>query len=252
MNGRGRSYGEPVSGRITYPRFKVRLYNRRPSEREILDDLRRVARLHAPRPLSFQRYREHGQFALGTMARQFGSWSGAVQAAGLPPSFDHRATTSALLENLAAVWRQLGRQPGHVEMVKRRGLSRYSAAAYRDRFGSWNEALLAFARFARGEVIKATARPRRPRCRPPRTPAKRRVSARLRSKVLIRDNCQCRMCGTSPLKDAAVTLHVDHIVPWSKGGRTVLNNLQTLCARCNIGKSDLSVSSRQGETLDQS
>jgi 5-methylcytosine-specific restriction endonuclease McrA len=51
------------------------------------------------------------------------------------------------------------------------------------------------------------------------------------------------MCGTSPLKDPAVTLHVDHIVAWSKGGRTVLNNLQTLCARCNIGKGDLTTMS---------
>ena len=57
-----------------------------------------------------------------------------------------------------------------------------------------------------------------------------------RSRVLIRDNCLCRMCGASPAKDPAVTLHVDHIVPWSKGGRTALENLQTLCERCNIGK----------------
>ena len=64
------------------------------------------------------------------------------------------------------------------------------------------------------------------------------IVARLRARVLIRDNCQCRMCGTSPLKDPTVTLQVDHIVPWSKGGRTVPGNLQTLCARCNVGKSD--------------
>ncbi|HEX4614769.1 MAG TPA: HNH endonuclease signature motif containing protein [Stellaceae bacterium] len=46
------------------------------------------------------------------------------------------------------------------------------------------------------------------------------------------------MCGASPAKDPAVTLHVDHIVPWSKGGETVLSNLQTLCAPRNIGKAD--------------
>jgi 5-methylcytosine-specific restriction endonuclease McrA len=38
--------------------------------------------------------------------------------------------------------------------------------------------------------------------------------------------------------EQGVVLHVDHIIPWSKGGQTVDENLQTLCDRCNLGKSD--------------
>jgi 5-methylcytosine-specific restriction endonuclease McrA len=34
-------------------------------------------------------------------------------------------------------------------------------------------------------------------------------------------------------------LHIDHIVPWSKGGETALENLETLCSECNLGKSNL-------------
>lgn len=56
----------------------------------------------------------------------------------------------------------------------------------------------------------------------------------LRTKVLQRDNFQCRMCGHSA-RDG-VTLHIDHITPVSHGGLTVLGNLQTLCATCNLGK----------------
>lgn len=64
-------------------------------------------------------------------------------------------------------------------------------------------------------------------------------SKRLRFQVLARDEFTCRYCGASPRKDASVTLHIDHIIPWSKGGKTTLSNLQTLCATCNLGKSDI-------------
>lgn len=66
----------------------------------------------------------------------------------------------------------------------------------------------------------------------------RSISDKLRYTVLKRDKFKCCACGASPAKDPSVELHIDHIIPWSKGGETVLANLQTLCSRCNIGKSD--------------
>lgn len=35
---------------------------------------------------------------------------------------------------------------------------------------------------------------------------------------------------------AGIVLHVDHIVPVSRGGLSEMDNLQTLCATCNFGK----------------
>ena len=64
------------------------------------------------------------------------------------------------------------------------------------------------------------------------------IPDKLRYKVLKRDNFKCCACGASPAKDPSVELHIDHIVPWSKGGETTFDNLQTLCSRCNLGKSD--------------
>jgi hypothetical protein len=55
--------------------------------------------------------------------------------------------------------------------------------------------------------------------------------------ILARDNFTCRTCGRSAQKDGVV-LHVDHIKPRSKGGTDDPSNLQTLCLKCNIGKSD--------------
>ena len=66
----------------------------------------------------------------------------------------------------------------------------------------------------------------------------RKISNALRYQVLKRDNFKCCACGASPAKDPSVELHIDHIIPWSKCGETVLENLQTLCSKCNLGKSD--------------
>ena len=56
----------------------------------------------------------------------------------------------------------------------------------------------------------------------------------LRYDVFRRDGFRCQICGASQASGA--TLHVDHIIPVSKGGKTELSNLRTLCDRCNIGK----------------
>lgn len=63
------------------------------------------------------------------------------------------------------------------------------------------------------------------------------LSDSLRYDVLKRDNFTCQICGASSKNDG-VKLEVDHIFPVSKGGKTEMNNLQTLCERCNRGKSD--------------
>lgn len=63
-----------------------------------------------------------------------------------------------------------------------------------------------------------------------------KLSASLRYDVLKRDNFRCTICGRSAAD--GVTLHVDHIKPVSKGGKTEMSNLRTLCDYCNLGKSD--------------
>jgi 5-methylcytosine-specific restriction endonuclease McrA len=64
-----------------------------------------------------------------------------------------------------------------------------------------------------------------------------RMTGRLRAEILTRDGSRCRMCGATPAHGA--TLHIDHIVPVSHGGRTIPENLQTLCQDCNLGKSNV-------------
>lgn len=67
----------------------------------------------------------------------------------------------------------------------------------------------------------------------------RNINLRLRYQVLKRDNFKCVICGRSPAKDPNIELHIDHIIPWSKGGETIIDNLRTLCSDCNLGKSNI-------------
>jgi 5-methylcytosine-specific restriction endonuclease McrA len=46
---------------------------------------------------------------------------------------------------------------------------------------------------------------------------------------------ECAKCGRRP---PIVVLHVDHIVPASRGGSSNFENLQFLCSECNLRKSD--------------
>ena len=72
----------------------------------------------------------------------------------------------------------------------------------------------------------------------PQHKTSRKIPDKLRYQVLKRDNFKCCICGASPAKNPSIELHIDHIIPWSKGGETLLENLQTLCSKCNLGKSD--------------
>lgn len=58
----------------------------------------------------------------------------------------------------------------------------------------------------------------------------------LRYNIMKRDGFRCVLCGRKASDD--VILHVDHILPVTKGGQTVPSNLRTLCSVCNLGKSD--------------
>lgn len=65
---------------------------------------------------------------------------------------------------------------------------------------------------------------------------RRKLTTKLRFRIFDRDNYRCMMCGADAATDSSVRLDVDHVVPISKGGKTIPENLRTLCSRCNNGK----------------
>lgn len=218
-------------------KFQVRLRKKNVPEDELLADLKRVASELSKDSVTALEYTTKGNFGVNTFLRRFKQWNLALQKAGLKAPNRQHVPDAILFENIANVWTSLGRQPYGRELDKAYGLSEFSLGTYEKRFGSWNKTLLAFETFI--DSGKASeVQPAAPGLsRTKRTGSK--INWRLRAQVLIRDNCICQMCGASPAKGPNVNLHADHIKPWSKGGETVLENLRTLCLKCNIGKSDL-------------
>ena len=56
------------------------------------------------------------------------------------------------------------------------------------------------------------------------------IPASVKRAVLERDGAACVLCGR------AEPIHLDHYVPWSKGGVHSVDNLRVLCAPCNYRK----------------
>ena len=151
------------------------------------------------------------------------------------------------MSEIERIWIELGRQPTSTDI--KNGVSKYSLQSYARRFGGWRGALEAFVEWINddSEISEETKKeekhfeqPSRPHVEKTAThTTSRDINLRLRFKVMQRDNFKCCICGASPAKNPSVELQVDHIIPWSKGGETVFDNLQTLCSDCNLGKSDL-------------
>jgi 5-methylcytosine-specific restriction endonuclease McrA len=67
--------------------------------------------------------------------------------------------------------------------------------------------------------------------------SKERIPFNLRRMVIERDGLRCVYCGVDLLKNE---VHLDHVIPESKGGPTSYGNLQVTCGKCNLEKGVLS------------
>ncbi|MCL2620430.1 MAG: HNH endonuclease [Defluviitaleaceae bacterium] len=220
--------------------FQITKYTRSRTDEELLLDMKKVADANKGK-LNVKIYRDYRKTvdsniaSCTTVHKQIG-WSKAISLIGVQKTkFQNNSKTTEieLLNEILQLWVELGRRPTTRDIKER---SNHHRGKFNDRFGSWGKALERFIEWANDENFV-----------PPdsnilelnRRQTSRDVNLRLKYMILIRDNCKCRVCGKSPAINLGVEPHVDHIVPWSKGGETVIENLQTLCRDCNLGKSDL-------------
>ena len=200
------------------------------SDAELLSDLKATANSLGRCTITTEEYNKNGCYNSCTFARRFGSWLTALDKAGLSRTrTEMNISEEELFDNIERLWRYFGRQPRYHKVVK--PLSRYSNSTYAHRFGSFFRALEAFVASVNGitkekRIEKGTRSPRS-------------LNYRVRFRVLQRDGYRCCACGALPAKDPNVVLHIDHIIPVSYGGSNDMENLQTLCAKCNLGKGNL-------------
>lgn len=220
-------------------KFELEEYHRNVPDQKLISDLLKIAKELNKVTVTRNEYDERGAYCSRTIERRFGSWNKALERAGIPRNKNSNITEEDLFQNLEEVWVRLGHQPRRAEIQSRS--SRFSSAAYERRFGTWRKALESFIKYVNNEenifsenVIKNSKVQSATRHKTTRD-----VNWRLRFLVMRRDNFKCKSCGRSPAVDPEIILHVDHIIPYANGGETVLENLQTLCSVCNIGKSNV-------------
>lgn len=227
---------------------------KRITDKTLIEDLLRVSELLDKKIVTSSEYYEYGKYSAPTITERFGAWANFVDKTGLEQTgFIKKIENEELFSEIERIWTSLGRQPTTTDMKK--GISKYSLDSYTRRFGGWRNTLTAFIDYIKSDVIteneitesqnvegkviipSTKKNIKTEKIKLKRTP--RSINLKLRFKVLLRDNFKCCYCGASPAKNPNIILHVDHILPWSKGGETVLENLQAACSTCNLGKNNL-------------
>jgi hypothetical protein len=240
--------GLPYGGPILTEKMKAGR-SRRLSSDDVIAEMKRVQALINRDILTTSDFKGLGKVGIRVVRGRFGTWTNALKQAGIAQSelANKRWTNEECLDNIALIWTYYGRQPSFQEMMF--PPSAMSGYVYLSRWGTWRNALRAFAAEARarrkdGRAILTSVIPsnigqivvRKQKSAPGPDRDKGYLSSRLRFVVFQRDRFRCVVCGRSPATHLSVVLHADHVRPIALGGTTSLENLQTLCYECNMGK----------------
>lgn len=220
--------------------YKLKEFNRNIPDQELLDDLKRVIEKIGINKLSSREYDKNGgKYNSGTILTRFGSWNIALEKADLALVHYRDVSETELFLNIEMVWINIGRQPVFRDM--KNSISKYSTHQYISKFGTWRKALEAFINFINNgknieelnevKVLASTVSENIFKHTTKRFP-----SERLKVQVLMRDGNKCRLCGIIVTGES---IHFDHILAWSKGGETTLDNTQVLCEKHNLAKGNI-------------
>ena len=219
------------------------------SNEQLLNEMCSIASRLDKNTLTRKEFEEQSEFAADSIRQRFGTWRNVLKKCGLQPvNLGKRYSDEECFENLLQLWIHYGRQPHYSEINKPPSV--VGPKAYIRRWGTWIKALQTFVNKMNQEdntppELPVTTEiiinnPKIQKSRKLSASDKRDIPLGLRWKVCVRDRFRCVKCGATPANDLNCDIHADHIIPFSKGGKTVIENLQVLCKKCNLGKGNRS------------
>lgn len=237
-------------------KFQRRRLNEMP-EAKILEELEKAAKYFNYIEFGRRDFDKIATISSSTVRKHFdGSWTKGLDAlkkclqqkrldlSPRPYAPNRILSDKELFDEMEKVWNKVGQRPSRTEWEASEPKISYNT--YKKRFGGWTSACMKFIEYKMGTVIlvdseinlnseeAVTSKSNGKN----KVVSGRTVPLSVRLKVLDRDAYRCVLCGRSPATDIGVQLHIDHKIPFSKGGGSTIDNLQTLCKDCNLGKSD--------------
>jgi len=124
---------------------------------DVIQELQRVAKALGKNSLARSEFGRHGgRFSTSTVEKTFGSWNGAIEAAGLLPTTRYRGLPDDdLLREFERVSTLLGRIPTRSQFAAH---SQLSTGVYDRRFGKWSAAVAHYTGVATKHPTKRTRR----------------------------------------------------------------------------------------------
>ena len=186
--------------------------------------------------LTIKEFDANAKINSSTVTRRLGKWNTIIQSVGgeLNNTF---YSEEELMENVKDAWLKKGTQPTRRDMDNK-DYSTISSGTYLRHYKTWYGALEEFVKYISRDEKNMINEDHTLKHNHTKHKTKRDPSDRLKVQVLMRDGNRCRICGVE-CSGGLHNIHFDHIVPWSKGGETVLDNLQVLCSACNEAKGNL-------------
>lgn len=177
------------------------------------------------RPPKQQEMQSRSPFSHGVYPLRFGSWTEALEAAGLTPADYRKVPREKLLDDLEAVAEIVGHRPGATSI---REHGRFSVQAYFSEFGSLKDARESAGFSRRQPYPEGQDHPQWQGGYRMYVSVRRSLRGQAWDTIRAEQLAdECYMCG------ATDSLELHHIIPVLAGGTNDAWNLMTLCSACH-------------------
>lgn len=205
---------------------------------DLINSLKDYARIHNVDSFGMLDYDSWNKriASAATISVHFGTWGKALQSADCRVVRGYKLDTKAMVNAFRECWQNHGSVPTqrHLEEFLHQQNYPFRTKSYGKIFGGLGALAKRIVAVQNGTLPEADLyKPRKVEL-----PRDRTVPLNVRYDVMKRDGYRCRKCGADPSQDKSIRLEVDHVSPVSRGGKSTIDNLQTLCWACNQGKKD--------------